>query len=271
MNGVQKTIKIASICFGILIIINIFSAIFWLVSGLTGFKSDKRDVSFEKEYSNIDSIVIDMPVSNISIEPSNTFKVEANGMSKNFNVKAKNGTLTLHEKGGWSWFKNYGGDVTVYVPQSVKLNKLSIDNGAGVISINHISSYLLDIDGGAGKLSISYSSFDEADIDAGVGETNIESSRLNNLDLDAGVGKININAFITGNSKIDCGVGAVNITLLGNREDYSIKAEKGLGSIKIDKEEKRGDFSYGYGINRIELDGGVGSINVNFMRESLAQ
>ena len=120
------------------------------------------------------------------------------------------------------------------------------------------------MDHGAGILTITNSNFNNADIDGGAGKITINSSTLNNLDMDAGVGEVEIEANITGDSEINCGVGEVNITLLGNKDDYSIRTEKGIGSIKINNENQESNSVYGNGSNKIELEGGVGSISVSF-------
>ena len=62
----------------------------------------------------------------------------------------------------------------------------------------------------------------------------INSSKLKNLDLDIGAGKATIEAYLEGRNDIDCGVGALDINLLGNKEDYQIKVNKGIGSVTVD-------------------------------------
>ena len=59
---------------------------------------------------------------------------------------------------------------------------------------------------------------------------------------------------ITGNSKIECGVGELDVTLTGNKEDYKIIAEKGIGRIKIDGAEQGNNVSIGNGVNEIRLE-----------------
>ena len=93
----------------------------------------------------------------------------------------------------------------------------------------------------------------------------IVSSTLNNLNLNLGVGNANIEASILKNSKIDCGVGNLDMTLNGNKEKYKIKAETGLGKMEIDgKRISKENFTYLNGENEIQIDGGMGNINVYF-------
>ncbi len=43
-----------------------------------------------------------------------------------------------------------------------------------------------------------------------------------------------------------------------------MKVDKGIGTIKIDGREIANQVIYGDGQNYIEVDGGIGSININF-------
>ena len=268
MNGAKKTIKIAAICLGIFIIVNIFTACFYGLSFLTDldmdFKSEEKTKDFEEVYQNIQEIDIDAIASNITIESGNEFRVEANNVGQSFSSKVKNKTLKIEEKGNFLSKNNWKGEITITVPKGIVLEDLSIDTGAGKFKINDIQANKFDIDHGAGILEITNSKFMKADIDGGAGEINITSSILNNLDMDAGIGKIQIESSITGNSEIDCGVGEVDITLLGSKEDYTIRTEKGIGSININGESQSNQSTYGSGINHLKLEGGVGSINISF-------
>ena len=64
--------------------------------------------------------------------------------------------------------------------------------------------------------------------------------------------------------KINAGIGSLELNILGNKKIYTIKADKGIGSIKIDGKEVADDVTYGDGENTIKIDGGIGSINVDF-------
>ena len=76
-----------------------------------------------------------------------------------------------------------------------------------------------------------------------------------------GVGKVTINAKLTGSTDIDAGVGELNINISEKLENYKLKIDKGIGIIRINNEEVSSN-TFGSGINLIEIDGGVGSINI---------
>ena len=269
MNGFQKVIKAFAIGLAIFIILNIAGGVLFGLSIVTNIGIGEEKVvvdNFSEIYQGVKKIDIDAISSNIIIKQGNEFKVEASNLSNKFSSKLNNGVLNIKETKTWFWENNSSGIITIYIPNEANLEELKIDSGAGKIEISDIFANNFNIDHGAGILEISNSNFNNTDIDGGAGEIKIFASNLNNVKMDAGVGKVTIEADITGNSKIECGVGELNISLLGNKEDYTIKAEKGIGSIKLDNEDKNQDTIYGTGKNIIELEGGIGSINVKFLK-----
>ena len=103
-------------------------------------------------------------------------------------------------------------------------------------------------------------------IDSGAGEVVIKDGSVNNLDLDMGIGKVKLNLEVIGNSEIDAGIGELNLVLLGNDDDYRINVDKGIGSIKFNGESVDAETTVGNGDNIIDIDGGVGNINVDFRK-----
>ena len=87
---------------------------------------------------------------------------------------------------------------------------------------------------------------------------------LHNLDLDMGVGKLNLTSALTGKSDFDLGVGESNITVIGNKDDYKLDIEKGLGNITVDGTSVSNIKGQGNGNNSIEVSGGIGAINLKF-------
>lgn len=267
MSGIQKVIKIFAIILSIFIILNIVSAIMFGLSMFAniGIRSDKIEVeSFSETYQNINEIDIDAISSNIIIKKADKFKVEANNLRNQFSSKVINGKLKVEERKKWIFANNFAGQIVIYVPENTSLNKLKIDAGAGKIEIENIVADKFNLNQGAGIVKISNSGFNKTDIDGGAGKIEVSASVLNDLKLDAGVGKIELEAYIKGKSKIECGIGETDVTLLGEEKDYQIVAEKGIGSIRIQGKEQASNTKYGIGENEINIEGGIGSINLNF-------
>ena len=258
MSGVQKGIKIAAIVLAIFIICIIINAILALVGS---FAYAEGDVTFLESYNNISNIEIDLGTTNLEIKKGVEFKVEASNVTDKFKVKKRNNTLYIEEDSFWLFGNNNAGKVIVYVPEY--LEELNIDTGAGTTTINNISARKMNLDHGAGIIEINASTFDNSEIDGGTGEINISSSIFTNLELDTGVGEVNFNGQILGKSNISAGIGEINLTLTGGEELYELRIDKGIGDVFLNGEDY-GRSSYGNGANLIDIDGGIGEININF-------
>ena len=69
-------------------------------------------------------------------------------------------------------------------------------------------------------------------------------------------------AALLGGCELDMGVGEANITLIGSKDDYALDIESGVGGVRVDGTSVT---DYGSsGANRVEINGGVGAIDIRF-------
>lgn len=268
MTTAQKVIKYLALAFAMFLIVSIFSGIMIGISTLSNiFKADDNITTELKDLNvqntNITQLDIDINYANLTIKTGGTLKVETN--NKNINYQEKGNKLIIEEK-KYNWFNTKDeSDLIVYIPSNYSFGDISIEAGTGKVNLENINTKKLELDLGAGKVTIVNLVVEQnAEIDGGAGEINIKNSSINNLDLSGGVGKFTLNSKLTGNNKIDAGVGQLYITLLGNKEDYKIVVDKGIGTAKINNESIKDGKIYGSGLNSLDVDGGIGNININF-------
>ena len=273
MTSVQKVIKYCAIAFAILLVINIVFGILWLVgslSGVLGLTSNDNNIMeymevIGSEETTVNKLKIELGFTSLEIKRGEEFKVETN--NSNVKYKNNNGIIKIEEVNNfWNYnVDNNDSNVIIYVPENMNaLQEVYIESTGGLININNLQINKFDLEQGAGKVLIeNLIVIEKADIEGGTGKMDILSSSFNNLDLNLGVGEFNLNAILTGNNEIESGVGSVNINLINGLENYKIRAEKGLGSIKINNENISNNEVYGNGNTNINIEGGIGSININ--------
>lgn len=265
MNSVEKGVKFFAIFLAGVIILSIFGSISFGLSFLSHLFDDKaseRVQDFHQVYDNIASIAVDVSASDIEIVSGSSFIVDGYDVSNRFQVKNKNGKLSIEDNFSFFWNHDVG-KIVITVPDVI-LNQLDISAGAGKVSIDSVRASSFDLDQGAGVVTIHNSFFEETDIDGGAGTIEVRNSTLKNLDLDTGAGKVDIEAYVLGHSEVSCGVGKFSLTLLGNKSDYRLHVEKGIGSILVDHESYASDSVIGNGSHSLDIDGGVGAIEVQF-------
>lgn len=272
MTTAQKIIKNLAIAFAIFLIISIISLILsatLALSGILGIKravqnSNKEMVTTTFENAEIHTLNIDIAFTNLTIKQGEILNIETD--NSNINCKQSNQELQIKEKNHkWFSFNHVEKELIVYIPEDLEFEKVKINAGAGKINLDELNAQKLRFELGAGECEIrNLNVSKECEIEGGAGKVTISSGTINELDFDMGIGEANITADLIGKSEINAGVGELNIKLQGEKDSYKIKSDKGIGSIKIDGKEISNGEVYGDGENQIDIDGGIGSINIYY-------
>lgn len=265
MTTLQKIIKYLAIAFAICLIVSIIGGAASVFGFFGGFFSGNAVVEDVKDYSvssDAKSLKIEIGAADLSIKQADEFRVESN--LKNLRVDNNNGVLTIEN--GKKFSGTYKGAVlTLYIPANTVFEEVKVSTGAGELTIDSLSAGTVDFDFGAGEVTIgTLIAASAANIDGGAGEITVSNGALRNLDVDMGVGELNLTSALTGNCEFDLGVGESNITVIGNKDDYSLDIEKGIGNITVDGTGVSNIKSSGNGLYSIEVSGGVGAINLKF-------
>lgn len=268
MSSAQKAIKYLAIALALFLMLSIISGIVSALAVISNIFDNKdhyeimervKDLGIDSDAKILD---IDIVSSSVIIKVGDEFKAE----SSNENIEyTKNKDIIYIKEKKHNWFSNGSkGKLVIYVPNDIVLDGVSINSGAGKVEVEKLSTKLLNLDLGAGVVKVKcLNVLNSAKINGGVGEVIIDNSILNDLELDMGVSSLTFTGKLFGKTEIDHGVGSVKLNLLGSKEDYRFYLNKGLGSVTIDGYHIQDDEKIGTGINKIDIDGGVGNIDIN--------
>ena len=274
MTTLQKVIKYLAIAFAIFLTVTIIGGILSTVGLLGSLFSDdnatRNNVIGEMKTYTVTSEVGDLNIqinaADFHIKEGNGFSVESN--LKNLEIDEKNGCLTIKDL---TKIKFYGSNtyenavLTIYVPVGTAFDSVNIKTGAGRFTVDSLSAKTIGFELGAGDVAVSkLIATKSADIEGGAGRITVSDGAIKDLDLEMGVGQLNLKAALTGDCQLDLGIGESNITLIGNKEDYKLDLEKGIGNITIDGKHVSDYGSSGSGTTEVEINGGIGAINVEF-------
>lgn len=258
----EKLIKNLGIFLAIFLIISIFVILLYAFSSILNI-SNQNNLSVDKPMivnKDIKNLEIELKYSKLIIKESSVFKIETN----NENIKSyeNNNKLLLKDEKNY-FFTNKDSELIIYLPSDLILNEVKIETGAGSIQIDFLKANNLEFDLGAGKGVIdNLIVLNECDMETGAGSLEIKNGNINDLDIQHGVGKFSLTSNIK-NLKLDSGIGEVNLTILNKKDNYTINVDKGIGKISLDG-EKISDQIIGNGIYNLDINGGIGSINLNF-------
>lgn len=271
MTSAQKIIKYLALCLAAFLVFLIISSLLGVLFSITKILGIQKDnelimdkmstVNFKTD--DISSLDINLLFTNLIIKQGDTLYVETNNEKVHFDEE--NNSLKIKEDSR-SWLsQNNKGDLILYLPENSQFKTVKIQAGAGKIHIENLKTDTLSLELGAGETSIQKLNVSEnCKIESGAGKVSLLDGRIKNLDLDLGVGKFELTSSLLGSNKINAGIGSLELNLLGNKKDYLIKADKGIGTIHVNEAVVSDDSTIGTGENTIKIDGGIGNIDVSF-------
>lgn len=270
MTTFQKAVKYLAMAFAIFLTVSIIGGIlsmFGLFGGFFGGDAVTEDFKTYTVSSDIKSLEVKINAADFTIKQGDSFSVESN--LKYLTVEDKNGVLTIRDTK--KFIRTYTGAVlTLYIPADTVFDKANITTGAGRLTVDNLSADTMNFELGAGEVAIdTLVAASDVDINGGAGKITISGGALHNLDLDMGAGQLNLTSALTGESDFDLGVGESNITVIGNKNDYKLDIERGLGNITVDGTSVSNIKGQGNGNNDIEISGGIGAINLKFGKSDI--
>ncbi len=270
MTAFQKVMKYVALAFALLLIVAIVGGIVGGIAAIAsvfdgGPDSDiKGDMTTQQLPTNIGIIDIELDATSLTVREGEAFTLQTN--SQNLRIEQRTGYLEIDERRKLAHYPD-GLELILTIPADMIFTSVEINTGAGHVDIDALTADNIDLDFGAGDVDIhNINARKVADIDGGAGKITIKSGLVRNLDLDMGVGELRLGCLLTGHSDLDLGVGSTYITLPVHPDNYTVRIDKGLGTVTLDG-QKVGSGSYGNGGHTVSISGGVGSIDITFVQE----
>lgn len=284
MTSFQKFIKYCAIALAAVIIVSIVGGVAWGISAIVGladgelagavldsgvqigkYEEVDGDMNGYSVSGDITAVRIDVSAARISVRTGDAMSVEST--ISDLTVKNDGGRLVVKDKKHVTYNNSNKNTVDIILPEGITLDELDIDGGAGTLDVSGITSRRLSVGIGAGSTRLSSLTVTEsADIDGGAGRLVIDGCDITDLDFDMGTGKAELDCRLSGDCSIDQGIGALELTLRGTPDDYRIKLDKGIGSARLGGSGV-GDGTYGSGACTVDLDGGIGSMIIDFAED----
>ena len=215
----------------------------------SGIRWDSETGDKEESFSGRKNLEVDVDYSSVVLKnyDGSDVKVDARGIAATkFKVREKGNTLYIEDK---THRPVDSSEITIYLPKDGQMQEVSLDAGAGEIILDTLNTHKFSSEIGGGRLYIS------------------EKLTAHEIDCSVGAGQMDLASLSGVSIELDCGAGQITATLEGTQEDYSLEAECGLGQIQFGDESYgslNDQISSGDGNRRIELDCGVGQIDIQF-------
>lgn len=197
------------------------------------------------------------------------FRVEADGMRK-FQGYVEDDTLVIcgTSKAGSDDQGNLGGSICLYVPAGYSFDNVTLDLGAGSLSVEELQTEKLEANVGAGKMAFVKLNADQATLDCGAGQMTVEELNSRVTEVSVGMGSVRLTGDVTERLTGDCSMGELKLTLAGEQNDFNYDLSCGMGALKVGSDSYNG-MAQEKQINNqaakdMELDCAMGSVKVEF-------
>ena len=246
--------QVIAICLSLLLLLSLSAC--YLEDGVT---EETRTYEIGSE---IHTLHIRINAADFRIEEGECFSVESN--LRYLSVTEESGVLTLEDRGSGK-LRYHNPVLTLTVPREAVFDAVDLKTGAARITVDTLSTQHLRCELGAGEVRFGQLEvLQSATVKGGAGKLTVAGGSLRQLTLEMGVGELELRGRLLGSNRLELGVGGSTLTLLGDREDYRLELEKGLGSISVDGKSLSDYGSSGNGTSCVEIHGGIGSIHVWF-------
>ena len=196
------------------------------------------------EFSNL---IFDAAVLNINITAGDNYTVSYKCNERLVpKIKSSGDTLTISQRERTNYKGNTTSEITVTIPDSAALNKLSFNTGVGEVNLDALTAADAEFDTGVGDLYVTDCSFATCDVDGGTGNLSFENCAFDKMDIDGGTGNITVTSSQSLDGymmDLDSGIGSITINGNDYGDEYEVneKAEKvkhliidsGLGDIEL--------------------------------------
>jgi len=189
-------------------------------------------------------------------------------------VSSDDARFSLEER-DWSHFMSLGPswpkrEVTLTIPADMPFADFSVMVGAGSVRVDALTAKRLSVETGAGQVRARNLRSEDARLQAGAGSLDLVDCAFVDSRFEAGAGSIRFSGELTGDARVETGAGSVNFTVVGSEDDYRIRYERGLGTVRIGGSSFTGvgDGEAGSrdATRTLKLSAGIGSVVVDFKK-----
>ncbi len=196
---------------------------------------------------------------------------------KDFHVWSENvGKIQIYEKNNGlhlTAIRKTGTDISpskIYleIPADADLKEVSLELGAGNVSLESLSAREVDLEVGAGRITADRLQADELSINIGAGEVRLEEMNTGELEVSVGAGNFQGQGTVRGDVNLECAMGNLGLALAGSETDFDYELECVAGNIQLGDSQFK-SLAVDKKINnhaskKMELECSMGAITVEF-------
>ncbi len=262
MSKFTSIAKALGIALAIFIVLMMISGIMFVGNFFTDSKGEENLIIKTIDDANFDTLDLDVDYVDLKVTVSDEFRLETN--IKDISLENMGSSLKIASKLKFKW-KNKNKVINLEIPRDLILKKVNLEIGAGKIDIYNLEADNWNVSLGVSKTYFSnIKSSGKARIENGMGALELDNCNFNTLDLKNGMGSSVVKATLGDNVRMENGLGSIDLNILDELDNFDIKLSNGMGSVTVNDKEIDENIVM-TGSKKLELENGLGSINIHFI------
>lgn len=230
--------------------------------------------------SNYDILNISVDVGGVIIKEGEGFSLSVENIKNEWlTVKSDNSVLNVkygpEDPDDIKGIDTSAHKIIITVPYDHNTKELTVEAGTGDMSVKDLTCEKLSLHCGTGNSEMSNTQCSNLSIECGSGVLQFSGIKVNETtDINMGSGSAKIEGALGNNVSVEGGTGDLNLDISGDKADYCINGEFPTRSVYVNGEKisgsadpwENGGSSSGNCTKEraINIEGGVGDININF-------
>lgn len=155
------------------------------------------------------------------------------------------------------------------IPKDFSFENIDLEIGAGIVEADSfLASNSISMEIGAGELTVDSLSADMLCVELGAGNAELEHASVNNSNIQIGLGNMTYSGSITGNLSAECGLGNLDLYLNDTLENHNYSINCSIGNITLNHNSYSGiahtEEIHHDADSTYTLECGMGNMNVQF-------
>ena len=161
-----------------------------------------------------------------------------------------------------------GSECVLYLPREIEFEKVTLEVGAGALTMPYMTADTLELSLGAGEIEIASLQARETVISVGTGEIDIQNGQIDVLNMTVAAGQMDYQGSIGESCVATFSMGELNMQLDGEEEDFDYDLDCSAGEMQIGSMSSSG-VSFHREIDegrdkKITVSCSMGDVNVMF-------
>ena len=228
-----------------------------------------RDGREELHLQAFRRVDVDVDLGDVTVTQGGDYGVSLNWKGKHYALEYELDGDTLRVRssaqGGRFGLDGYGGTVTVYVPQHLRLEQLEVRSDLGDICLEGIAADTATVTGDLGDLTLGQGRAGALELHESMGT--IDGAGLTverSLSVENDMGDVRLEGDLQGELEVADSMGEIELTLSGPVEDYRYELNVDMGEICVNGETYRSEASRSGGRHSLNVENSMGDISVTF-------